>query len=197
MVGQLVVGGMETTVWLIAAAVRLLAEEPGLCERLRPAPDEIPAFVEEAVRLATPAQGNYRVTTRAVRLGGVDLPTGAVLALLWLSANRDEREFEQPDRLLLHRPNIKAHLGFGHGAHFCIGAAVARMETPSRSRSSWRAPGGSRSRPARRRATCRGSSCAGSRRCRSRSPERARERGASRPAQGRKWKCSTSLSCTT
>ena len=126
---QLVVGGSETTVGLLASALRFAATLPGMAERLRAAPDEIPAFVEEAVRIDPPGLGNYRRTTRAVELGGAALPPGATLALLWASANRDESEFPDPDRFVLHRPNIKAHLGFGHGTHFCLGAAVARMET--------------------------------------------------------------------
>ena len=125
---QLVVGGNETTVGLIAAAARFAAELPGMWERLRAGPDEIPAFVEESLRLETPAHGNYRRTTRAVSLGGVALPRGATLALLWGSANRDEREFPDPDRFVLHRPNLKGHLGFGHGDHFCLGSALARLE---------------------------------------------------------------------
>jgi len=126
---QLVVGGSETTVGLLASAVRFAAELPGMWERLHSGPDEIPAFVEESVRIETPALGNYRRTTREVEVGGVGLPEGSTLALLWASANRDEAEFPDPDRFDLHRPNLKSHLGFGYGTHFCLGAAVARMET--------------------------------------------------------------------
>jgi cytochrome P450 len=126
---QLVVGGSETTVGLLASAIRFAATLPGMPERLRVGPDEIPAFVEETLRIEPPGVGNYRRTTRAVELGGAQLPQGATLALLWASANRDESEFADADRFELHRPNIKAHLGFGHGTHFCLGAAVARMET--------------------------------------------------------------------
>ncbi len=126
---QLVVGGSETTVGLLASGLRFAAGLPGMWDHLRADRDEIPAFVEESVRIETPALGNYRRTTREVEIGGVRLPAGATLALLWASANRDESEFPGPDRFELHRPNIKAHLGFGHGTHFCLGAAVARMET--------------------------------------------------------------------
>ena len=126
---QLVVGGSETTVGLLASAMRFAAELPGAWERLRAGPGEIPAFVEESVRLETPGLGSYRRTTRALEIEGVVLPEGATLALLWASANRDEAEFSGPDRFVLHRPNIKAHLGFGYGTHFCLGAAVTRMET--------------------------------------------------------------------
>jgi cytochrome P450 len=126
---QLVVGGSETTVGLLASAVRFAAELPGMWQRLRAGPDEIPAFVEESLRMETPALGNYRRTTCEVEIAGSRLPPGATLALLWASANRDEAEFADPDRFDLHRPNLKAHLGFGYGTHFCLGAAVARMET--------------------------------------------------------------------
>jgi len=126
---QLVVGGSETTVGLLASAIRFAAMLPGMAGRLRASPHEIPAFVEESVRIEPPGLGNYRRTTLEVELGGVLLPAGATLALLWASANRDESEFPHADRFELHRPNIKAHLGFGHGTHFCLGAAVARMET--------------------------------------------------------------------
>ncbi len=126
---QLVVGGIETTVGLIGAAVQHAAQTPGALSNLREDPESIAAFVEEAVRLDGPATGNLRRTTRDTELGGVRLPEGSTVALLWGSANRDETEFPEPDRFVLERPNIKAHLGFGLGKHFCLGAALARMET--------------------------------------------------------------------
>ncbi len=126
---QLVVGGIETTVGLIGAAVQHAAQTPGAWSNLREDPESIAAFIEEAVRLDGPATGNLRRTTRDTELGGVRLPEGSTVALLWGSANRDETEFPEPDRFVLERPNIKAHLGFGLGKHFCLGAALARMET--------------------------------------------------------------------
>ena len=70
----------------------------------------------------------YRVVLRDVTIGGVQVPAGARLFLLWAAANRDPQVFERPDRLDLGRPDGEAHLGFGYGMHFCIGARLARME---------------------------------------------------------------------
>jgi cytochrome P450 len=126
---QLVVGGIETTVGLIAATIRHAAQQPRAWARLRQDPSAVSAFVEECVRVDGPAIGNLRRTTRETRLGGVTLPEGATLALLWGSANRDEAQFAQADRFVVDRPNIRTHLGFGLGKHFCLGAALARLET--------------------------------------------------------------------
>jgi len=129
MLYQLVVGGIETTVGLIGTTIRHAVELPGEWARLREEPERIVDFVEEATRLDGPAIGNYRRTTRELELGGVKLPEGSTLTLLWGSANRDATQFPDPDRFVVGRPNIKTHLGFGHGTHFCLGAALARMET--------------------------------------------------------------------
>jgi cytochrome P450 len=126
---QLVVGGIETTVGLIGATVHRAAQTPGTWANLREDPESIAAFVEEVVRLDGPATGNLRRTTRDTELAGVRLPKGSTVSLLWGAANRDEAEFPEPDRFVVDRPNIKAHLGFGLGKHFCLGAALARMET--------------------------------------------------------------------
>jgi hypothetical protein len=126
---QLVVGGIETTVGLIGATIKHAAETHDGWSNLREAPESVSAFVEEAIRLDGPAIGNLRRTTRATEVAGVPLPEGSTVALLWGSGNRDELEFPEPDRFVLDRPNIKTHLGFGLGKHFCLGAALARMET--------------------------------------------------------------------
>ena len=126
---QLVVGGIETTVGLVGATIQHAAQTPGAWSKLRKEPESVVAFIEEAVRLDGPAIGNLRRTTRPAEVGGVALPEGSTLALLWGSANRDEAQFPEPDRFVLDRPNIKDHLGFGLGKHFCLGAALARMET--------------------------------------------------------------------
>jgi cytochrome P450 len=126
---QLVVGGIETTVGLIGAAIKHAAQTQDGWSKLREAPESISAFVEETIRLDGPAIGNLRRSTRATEIAGVPLPEGSTVALLWGSANRDEAEFPEPDRFVQGRPNIKTHLGFGLGKHFCLGAALARMET--------------------------------------------------------------------
>ena len=85
-------------------------------------------FIEETLRLDGPEIGNYRRTTRETELGGLPIPEGATLTLLWGSANRDASEFADPDAFDLDRPNLKSHLAFGHGTHFCLGASLARLE---------------------------------------------------------------------
>lgn len=126
---QLVVGGIETTVGLIGTTIHHAARMSGAWSRLRENPGSIAAFIEEVVRIDGPATGNLRRTTRDTRLRGVLLPEGSTVALLWGSANRDEAEFPEPDQFVLGRPNIRTHLGFGLAKHFCLGAALARMET--------------------------------------------------------------------
>lgn len=126
---QLVVGGIETTVGLIGATIQHAAEIKDGWSTLREAPDSVGPFIEEAIRLDGPAIGNLRRTTRATEVAGVPLAEGSTVALLWGSANRDESEFPDPDHFVIDRPNIKTHLGFGLGKHFCLGAALARMET--------------------------------------------------------------------
>ena len=125
---QLVVAGSDTTVGLIGAAIRRLAEESPWAELLRKDRTQIGSFIEETMRLDGPAIGNYRRATRETELGGVRIPEDATLTLLWGSANRDAREFTDPHRFDLDRPNLKGHLAFGHGTHFCIGASLARLE---------------------------------------------------------------------
>jgi cytochrome P450 len=125
---QLVVGGIETTVGLIGAAIHHAAQMTGAWSNLRKDPESIAAFIEEVVRLDGPATGNLRRTTRNTEIAGFPLPEGSTVSLLWGSANRDEAEFPDPDRFVLDRPNIKTHLGFGLAKHFCLGAALARME---------------------------------------------------------------------
>ena len=89
-------------------------------------PARIPAAIEEMLRLESPVQGLCRTTTRDVVRHGVTIPSGAKVLLLFAAANRDEREFPDPDRLDLDRAAPR-HLGFGYGAHYCVGAALARL----------------------------------------------------------------------
>lgn len=91
-------------------------------------PRVIPRLVEETLRRDAPHRGLMRVTTRDARLGGVDLPAGTALLLLFGSGNRDERVFPGPDALDPERDNVRDHLAFGHGIHHCPGATLARTE---------------------------------------------------------------------
>ncbi|WTW93908.1 cytochrome P450 [Streptomycetaceae bacterium NBC_01309] len=125
---QLVTAGSESTTSLIGSATRLLAEDPELQERIRADDALVDTLVEEAVRLESPFRGHFRVTTRDAELGGVHLPEGSRLMLLWGAANRDASAFPAPGDLDLARPAARSHSSFGRGIHFCIGAHLARLE---------------------------------------------------------------------
>ncbi|MEV0335125.1 cytochrome P450 [Nocardia sp. NPDC050717] len=125
---QLIGAGGESTAGLIAAAARLLAEDPQLQARVRARPDLLPAFLEETLRLESPFRGHHRHVVADTELCGIDLPAGSHLLLLWGAANRDPARFAEPEQVDLARPRGRAHAAFGAGAHFCIGSALARLE---------------------------------------------------------------------
>jgi cytochrome P450 len=125
---QLVIAGSDSTGNLIGNAVRLLAEHPELQARIRAEPALIPAYLEEVLRFESPFRGHFRVATRHTTLGGAEIHEGARLFLMWGSANRDPEVFDRPDDLVLGRPNVGEHFGFGWGVHRCVGAPLARLE---------------------------------------------------------------------
>lgn len=122
----ILLGGLETTTHLLASSTLLLADRPDLWSRLRAEPTHIPAFVEEMLRFDGPSQTLPRVTTCDVVLAGTEIPAGSLVLALVGSAGRDERRFPDPDRFDWTRGTPA--LNFGHGIHFCLGAALARME---------------------------------------------------------------------
>ncbi|MDB5393716.1 MAG: cytochrome [Rhodospirillales bacterium] len=124
----LIGAAVETTMSLIGNTLRLLIETPGLEVRIRRDRTLIPALIEESARLESPFKGHYRVVRRPCHLGDVALEPGDRLQLLWASANRDETVIADADRIDLSRPNPRRHLAYGHGLHFCLGAALARQE---------------------------------------------------------------------
>ncbi len=118
----------ESTASLIGSAVKMLASDADLQARLRSAPDLIPAFVEEMVRLESPFKFHYRRVRVATDLCGTALREGDLLLLGWAAANRDPHVWDEPAELRLDRPSAQRHLGFGYGIHYCIGAPLARLE---------------------------------------------------------------------
>jgi cytochrome P450 len=124
----LVGAGGESTSSLTGNAVRILAEQPALQDELRRDLSLIPAFLEEVVRLEPSFLGHYRAVKRATQLGGVALPEGSRIMLMWAAANREPERFEHPDAVDLQRPGGRDHLSFGRGTHFCVGARLARLE---------------------------------------------------------------------
>lgn len=125
---QLMVAGNETTRNHLMAAMRMLVDDPALQSRLRAAPDLIPRFIDESLRLESPAQGLYRRCTRETTIAGTTIPAGAIVLLMFAAGNRDAHQFPNPEALDLARPNANRHLAFGHGIHSCIGRTLATAE---------------------------------------------------------------------
>jgi cytochrome P450/ferredoxin-NADP reductase len=123
----LFLGGVESTAGLTGTLFKLLAENPDQRALLHADPSLVPAAVEEAMRLITPLQLTARTTSREVTLHGVTIPAGGRVVLIPGAANRDERQFPDPDRFDITRPRGR-HLGFGEGVHGCLGAPLARLE---------------------------------------------------------------------
>ena len=128
MLTQFLVAGNETTTKLITNIVRQLAESPELFERVRADRRLIEPLVEEMLRIEAPVGGLFRRTKVDVEINGTAIPAGDHLWLLFASANRDECRFADPDVVDVDRPNVKEHLAFGNGEHFCPGAGLARAE---------------------------------------------------------------------
>ena len=120
--------GGESTTSLLGNAVRVLAENPELQEQLRQNPGRIPVFVEEVLRIEPPFRYHMRVTPWDTTLGGVDIPAGSTVLLLWGAANRDASIFERPNEIDLERQVPRRHVAFGRGIHHCVGAPLARIE---------------------------------------------------------------------
>jgi cytochrome P450 len=125
---NLFAAGQETTVRLLANALQLIAERPDLQDRLRAERDLVPNFVEEALRYESPVKGDFRLTRVPTLLAGVEIPAGTTLMVLNGAANRDPRRFENPNEFDVERANARQHVAFGHGAHTCPGAPLARAE---------------------------------------------------------------------
>ena len=123
----LFLGGVESTAGLTGTLFKLLAENPAQRALLQADPSLIPVAVEEALRLITPLQLTARTTSREVTLHGVTIPAGGRVVLVPGAANRDERQFPDPDSFDITRPRGR-HLGFGEGVHGCLGAPLARLE---------------------------------------------------------------------
>lgn len=119
--------GNETTIHLIGWAGSVLAENPDQREELRRNPTLIPNAIEELLRVQPPAPHAARYVTRDVDLYGQTVPAGSVMVFVIGAANRDDRRFTDPDTYDIHR-QVGQHLTFGFGIHFCLGAALARLE---------------------------------------------------------------------
>jgi hypothetical protein len=124
---QLLVGAHDTTSALIGNSLLLLLQNPEVAEQLGARPERIESAIEEFLRYESPAPRNSRIAMADLELGGQQIREGQTVALMLSAANRDPQQFSDPDRLDISRsPN--RHLAFGSGAHFCLGAPLARLE---------------------------------------------------------------------
>lgn len=120
--------GGESTASLIGSAAWILSSRSDIQQQVRDDPTLLGVFLEEVLRFEPPFRGHYRHVVRDTALGDVDLAAGSRLLLLWGSANRDSSHFDDPDEFRLDRVGSKGHISFGKGPHFCVGAALARLE---------------------------------------------------------------------
>ncbi|MFO7400050.1 cytochrome P450 [Thermobispora bispora] len=127
--GGLLFAGHETTVNQIDYGVLLLLRNPGELDALRRDPSLAPGAVEEIMRMAVPSQhGLLRYAHADVEVGGVRIKRGDLVVLATFAANRDPRVYPDPERFDIRRETTHPHVGFGYGAHYCLGASLARVE---------------------------------------------------------------------
>jgi hypothetical protein len=124
----LLTAGHETTANLIGNAIAALCQAPELARSLRSNVSMVPRSIEEFLRYDSPVQLTARVCTEGAVLDGCQLSEGSRMLVSLGGANRDPLAFPDPDHLDFKRSGTR-HLAFGHGAHFCAGAALARAET--------------------------------------------------------------------
>jgi cytochrome P450 family 150 subfamily A5 len=125
----LFIAGIGTTAGLLATAFQILSDDPALQKLLRDEPIRIPNFIEETLRIDGEIKGTFRLCQTGKSIGGQAIPAGSTVMLVVGAANRDPRKFESPNEFRIDRPNARQHLAFGHGAHLCLGAPLARAES--------------------------------------------------------------------
>jgi cytochrome P450 len=128
MVRQVLVVGIVAPMVMVGAMAVHLSRHADLQRQLRADRSLVPAAVEEFLRLYTPYRGFARTPTQDVEFRGRTIAKDEPIALVYASANRDEEVFPDPASFRLHRPNVREHLAFGRGPHYCAGAALARLE---------------------------------------------------------------------
>jgi cytochrome P450 len=123
----LLLAGHETTTNLLNNAFLCLVDHPAQLARVQAAPVLLPGLIEEVLRYRSPVQWMFRATRRDVEMHGQTIPAGNLVLPVIGAANRDPAQFPDPDRFDIGRtPN--PHIAFGHGVHFCLGAALSRLE---------------------------------------------------------------------
>jgi cytochrome P450 len=126
--GLVLAAGFETTVNLLGNGTALLHDNPDQLDLLRGDPSRWPNAVEEILRVDPPVLLTGRTCARTTEVAGVHVPRGAVVTTILAGANHDPAVFENPDRFDVRRANAREHISFSAGRHYCLGAALARME---------------------------------------------------------------------
>jgi cytochrome P450 len=125
---NLFAAGGETTARLITSSFKIIGDRPDIQAQLRADSNLIAPFIEEVLRLETPLKGSFKLSRVKTNVGGIDLPPGTTVYVMNDAANRDPRQYDDPNEFRLDRPNSRQHLGFGHGIHTCAGSPLARAE---------------------------------------------------------------------
>lgn len=120
--------GQDTSAKLLSNTVKQLVEQPELQARVRADPTLIPALLEEMLRIEGSTKATFRFAKRDTQIGDVKVPVGTRIMVALAAGNRDPRRWDDPHAVILDRPRIKEHIGFGRGAHVCVGAPLARAE---------------------------------------------------------------------
>jgi len=123
----LLIAGNETTTNLLGNMLNILVDRPDLWQQLRNDRSLVGAVIEETLRYESPVQRLFRTTTREVEFSGVHIGQGARVTIFYGAANRDPEEFPHPDEFRLDR-DLRNHVAFGMGIHYCLGAPLARAE---------------------------------------------------------------------
>jgi len=123
----LLIAGNETTTNLIGNMLNILVDRPDLWQQVREDRSLVEPIIEETLRYESPIQRFFRITTREVEVSGVKIPQGADITVFYGAANRDPEAFPHPDEFQLDR-NLRNHVAFGMGIHYCLGAPLARIE---------------------------------------------------------------------
>ncbi len=126
---QIQVAGSETTASLLNDLAVQLAQHPEEWERLKADPDRAAKVVEEGLRWASPNQGLFRIVRADTEIAGTAIPRGSTIWVMYGSADHDDRVFDDPETFDPDRERLNSHIAFGHGIHFCLGAALARLES--------------------------------------------------------------------
>ena len=126
--GLVLAAGFETTVNLLGNGIRLLHDHPDQLARLREQPDLWSNAVDEVLRFDPPVLLTGRMASRETEIAGTTVPRGSMITTLLAGANRDPDVFTDPERFDVARENANEHVSFSSGRHYCLGAALARME---------------------------------------------------------------------